>query len=88
MPAPSRSKVILFKTLDAAHALAAKASLIQAIPHLTEALRNLEFGVPCENCVEFRSILDFVDCAATLTQEAVSWLEKEWPELPTEEVRR
>ena len=78
MSASSRSE-IEFKKLDAAHALAAKESLALAMPHLAEASRNLEFGVPCENCIGLPMIIMYVDCATNLLKEAIEEL-REWPQ--------
>lgn len=77
MAAPKGSAMD-FKKLDANHALAAKVSLALAMPHLVDAVTSLEFGVPCEDCEKLRMILTFVDCAASLTKEAVRRL-AEWP---------
>ena len=78
MEAP-RGSALDFKKLDAAHALAASTSIHIAMNHLGAATKNLEFGVPCEDCEELRMILTYVDCAANLIAEARKGL-KEWPQ--------
>ena len=80
----ARKRSLEFKKLDAAHALAAKESLALAMPHLTEASRNLEFGVPCENCIGLPMIIMCVDCATNLLKDAIEEL-KEWPSPPQKE---
>ncbi len=81
MPAKSS---IEFKRLDAAHALAAKDSLAMAMPHLAEASRNLEFGVPYEMGAALGLIITYVDCATNLVEEAIKGL-KDLPDLPQKE---
>lgn len=66
------------KKLDAARALAAKEALALAMPHLAEASRNLEFGVPYEMGAPLGLIITYVDCATNLVEEAIKEL-KEWP---------
>ena len=77
MVAARRSKTE-FKTLDAAHALQARASLGMAICQLVDATTSLESGVPCEDCEKLRQIITYVDCATNLIAEARKGL-KEWP---------
>jgi len=73
-----------FKKLDAVHALAAKASLAMAMPHLAEANRNLEFGVPYEMGAPLGLIITYVGCVINLVEQAIKDL-ADWPEPPQKE---
>lgn len=78
---PAKRSKMEFKTLSAAHALQARASLGMGLFHLADAARALEFGVPCENCEKLRMIITYVDCATSLAREAEKGL-GEWPDTP------